>query len=146
MRAKRAKYGALHQRERARWANTLRAIGRLTCVRCALPIIADTATNGPLPHVARCERTNCGGECWHAMELDHDDADPTGRTYLGPAHEVCNRSAGGRKAHGRPPRPTATPGATPLGNPYPTGAHPQGPPPGGDHPLEGRGPTTVRAW
>lgn len=41
---------------------------------------------------------------WH---LAHDHDDPTGQTYLGPAHVRCNTSEGaarGNRARGRPAR------------------------------------------
>lgn len=63
-------YDARHDRERRRVARTV--IGT-PCARCGQPIQA--------------------GEPWH---LDHTD-DRT--AYLGPSHERCNTSAGGRAAH-----------------------------------------------
>lgn len=42
---------------------------------------------------ARCDQLILPGQTWH---LDHKN-DRTG--YLGPSHERCNTSAGGRAAH-----------------------------------------------
>jgi hypothetical protein len=65
-------YDASHDRLRAEWAPKVKT-GRVAC--------------------ARCQKRIQPGERWH---LDHTD-DRTG--YLGPSHERCNTSAGGRAAH-----------------------------------------------
>lgn len=64
-------YGWKHRRLRAAVAREV-AAGRATC--------------------SRCHRAIAPGDAFH---LDHDDADR--RRYIGPSHEVCNTSAGGRK-------------------------------------------------
>lgn len=67
-------YGPDYRAARAQWAARLR-------------------TEGPVP-CSRCGRLVGAAERWH---LDHSDD----RLYLlGPAHEFCNNSAGGRAAHG----------------------------------------------
>jgi hypothetical protein len=52
------------------------------------------------PKVERCEVdcARCGQRIWlgQAWHLDHTD-DRTG--YLGPSHQACNTSAGGKAAH-----------------------------------------------
>lgn len=69
-------YDAAHDRERRRWAPRVRR-GGVLCARCHEPIAA--------------------GQRW---DLGHNDE----RTrWTGPEHEVCNRSAGGRAAHGLDP-------------------------------------------
>ena len=65
-------YDANHDRLRADWAPRV-ATGRIPCARCGRRIEPQ--------------------DRWH---LDHSD-DRTG--YLGPSHERCNTSAGGRAAH-----------------------------------------------
>lgn len=70
-------YDAHHEAERARWARRLARLGTLLCARCLDP--------------ARPIRN---GDPW---DLGHTD-DRTG--YLGPEHPDCNRSAGGKLAHG----------------------------------------------
>lgn len=65
-------YTAEHDRLRARWKPKVD--------RCEVDC-------------ARCGRLILPGEVWH---LDHTD-DRTG--YLGPSHEACNTSAGGKAAH-----------------------------------------------
>lgn len=66
-------YGTAHQAARARLAPSVDA-GRASCWRCGRPIVP--------------------GEAW---DLGHDDLDPTKRTYRGPEHATCSRSAGARK-------------------------------------------------
>lgn len=66
-------YDAEHDRLRAEWAR--RGVVGRTCPRCGLPILA--------------------GQRW---DLGHTD-DRKG--WTGPEHALCNRSAGGRAAHGR---------------------------------------------
>ena len=63
-------YGTRHQRERQRWAATVKT-GQALCVFCEAPIPPDAP--------------------W---DLDHTE-DRTG--WRGPAHRSCNRSAGGTK-------------------------------------------------
>lgn len=70
-------YGWSHQQERERWRDEVEA-GNVDCPRCERPI--DPA------------------EPW---DLGHDDSDPDKRTYSGPEHRYCNRSAGGEKGHQR---------------------------------------------
>ena len=65
-------YDANHDRTRARWAPKV-ATGTVRCARCGT-LIRPT-------------------DRWH---LDHTD---DRRGYLGPSHEFCNTSAGGRRAH-----------------------------------------------
>jgi len=73
-------YGAEHDRLRAAW-KPLVAAGGVDCYRCEEPIEPGTR--------------------W---DLGHDDVDRS--KYSGPEHaDECNRSAGGRAAHGLPPRP-----------------------------------------
>lgn len=62
------KYGRRHRRIRAIWAKRV-AKGGVICARpeCGKPI-----------------------EPWQMWHLDHDDADPTHRTYLGASHASCN--------------------------------------------------------
>jgi hypothetical protein len=45
---------------------------------------------------ARCGRPMWAGE---DLQLDHDDTDPSGQTYLGLVHARCNLSAGARKGN-----------------------------------------------
>lgn len=68
-------YGAAHKRERARWQR--RGVVGLTC--------------------PRCEQLILPGDDW---DLGHTD-DRT--DWTGPEHATCNRSAGGRAAHGLTP-------------------------------------------
>lgn len=68
-------YGTSHQRLRARLARDV-AAGRAVCARCGQPIVP--------------------GSAW---DLGHDDTDPSKKTYRGPEHERCNRSAGARKGN-----------------------------------------------
>lgn len=74
------RYGAAHRAERARRIAQLRARpGSLTCPRCGTPVTADMD-----------------------LHLDHDDTDPTGRTYLpGMTCAACNIRAGSHRAHRR---------------------------------------------
>lgn len=65
-------YTSQHDRLRARWKPRVEQ-GQVDCARCNQRI-----------HL---------GQLWH---LDHTD-DRTG--YLGPSHQACNTSAGGRAAH-----------------------------------------------
>jgi hypothetical protein len=65
-------YDAEHDRLRARWKPKVE--------RCEVKC-------------ARCGQLILPGQTWH---LDHTD-DRVG--YLGPSHERCNTSAGGRAAH-----------------------------------------------
>lgn len=67
-------YDAGHDRTRAEWA-PLVATGTVRCWRCRKLISADAA--------------------W---DLGHDDKDRS--KHRGPEHVTCNRSAGGRAAHG----------------------------------------------
>lgn len=67
-------YDRTHDRLRAQWKTKV-DLGTERCRRCDLPILL--------------------GQRWH---LDHTD-DRT--DYLGPSHERCNASAGGRAAHSR---------------------------------------------
>jgi hypothetical protein len=66
-------YDAEHERARASLARFV-TTGTVPCVRCRDLIQPD--------------------QPW---DLDHND---TRTGYLGPAHATCNRSAGGRAAHG----------------------------------------------
>ena len=61
-------YTGRHRRLRARWALIV-AAGGVNCARCNQPIEP--------------------GSKW---DLDHDPADPTRTSYLGPSHAVCNRA------------------------------------------------------
>lgn len=63
-------YGATHRAERAKWIPKVKA-GGVKCSRCDQPIDPSDTD-------------------W---QLDHTD-DRTG--YLGPAHALCNQSAGGK--------------------------------------------------
>lgn len=65
-------YGKDHTRLRAQWKRKV-DLGTETCARCGLPILP--------------------GDPW---ALDHTD-DRTG--YLGPSHQRCNDSAGGKARH-----------------------------------------------
>ena len=107
---RRAKYGHLHQRLRAKATRDIARAGSLPCVRCGDPIyavfpsllISTQQAAGQRWHVASCTDKSCFGRCWIEFELDHDDTDSRGIRYNGAAHRCCNRRAGGRKAHGRP--------------------------------------------
>ena len=65
-------YGAAHRAERAKWAKVI-ATGDATCVRCEHPI----APTDP----------------W---DLGHSD---DRKSWSGPEHASCNRSAGGRNGN-----------------------------------------------
>ena len=65
-------YGSAHRRVRASLADVV-ARGDVPCARCGQPI-----------------RPN---DAWH---LDHND---DRSSYLGPSHDTCNTSAGGKRAH-----------------------------------------------
>lgn len=67
-------YDAEHDRLRAEWVPRV-AAGNVRC--------------------ARCHRLITPGSAW---DLGHVDGDR--RRYQGPEHADCNRSAGGRSAHG----------------------------------------------
>jgi hypothetical protein len=62
------KYDRRHKRIRAIWAKRVAAGGVI------------------------CARPECGEpiEPWEKWHLDHDDSDPTGRTYIGASHAGCN--------------------------------------------------------
>jgi hypothetical protein len=69
-------YGNHHQQHRAQWRPYVDAL-QVNCARCGKLIVPD-----PMQ----------AGDGW---DLDHDDER---RTYLGPSHASCNRSAGQAKA------------------------------------------------
>lgn len=76
-------YTAEHRAIRRAWEPKV-AAGGVRCARCHQPIHPGTP--------------------W---DLGHDDNDRT--KYRGPEHAgQCNRSAGGRAAHGLPPKPPGT--------------------------------------
>jgi hypothetical protein len=62
------RYGRAHRLVRKKYAPMVKA-GNAVCARCGKPIAPD--------------------ELW---DLDHDDADPLQRRYLGPSHRSCNRA------------------------------------------------------
>jgi hypothetical protein len=68
------RYGVVHRKRRERVAKQVRS-GEALCVRCGYLILPEAE--------------------WH---LDHDDS---GHGWLGPAHALCNMSAGGRLGRGR---------------------------------------------
>lgn len=68
-------YGARHQHIRASWVPRVNA-GYVDCARCGQLIQPS--------------------EAW---DLGHDDNDRS--AYVGPEHQSCNRSAGGREARRR---------------------------------------------
>lgn len=72
-------YDAAHERERRRWAPRVAAVS----VHCHAKVC-----------VMPTGRLIYPGQAW---DLGHTD-DRT--TWTGPEHAVCNRSAGGRAAHG----------------------------------------------
>lgn len=64
-------YNARHQALRTQWAARIQAGEHPACSRCGKPI-----------------------EPFEPFDLDHDDTNRD--RWLGPAHQHCNRSAGGR--------------------------------------------------
>jgi len=62
------RYDRAHQKVRKRWIPKVRA-GKVLCARCGDPIAPNELS-----------------------DLDHDDADPGNRRYLGPSHRRCNRA------------------------------------------------------